>query len=124
MSELDTKQRVLVAFYTEYQKDLPNMGEVTAEAVGMSQNKFAMAIKKLENEGLLTGGKYAKGDSVFTDFVMVTNYGLAYVEEKLEIQPTMSAGEKTKEVTKKAGLWGYNELKDFAVKVTAEMLKG
>ena len=48
---------------------------------------------------------------------MVSNYGLEYIEKKLGIQPTMSAGEKVKEVTKKVSAWGYNELKEFTVKV-------
>ncbi|MGE7903428.1 YjcQ family protein [Peribacillus sp. NPDC094092] len=107
MSELDTKQKVLVAFYTEYQKDIPNMRRVIASEIGISQDQFTIAIQKLENEGLLTGAKYAKGGRgavplmAFTDYIMVTNYGLRYVEDKLGIQPTMSAGEKVKEVSKK-----------------------
>lgn len=130
MSELDTKQKVLVAFYTEYQKDVPNMKSVIASDLGISNEQFTIAIQKLENEGLISGAKYAKGGQgsvplmVFTDFIMVSNYGLNYVEEKLGIQPTMSAGEKVKEVAKKTTAWGYNELKDFAAKVTAELLKG
>ena len=129
MSELDNKQRVLVAFYTEYQKDVPDMKNITHSAVGMTLEEFVIAIQKLENEGLITGVKYAKvldfnaPVAVFTDFIMVSTYGLQYVEEKLELKPTMSASEKVREVSKKAGLWGYNELKDFAVKVTAEVIK-
>lgn len=130
MSELDTKQKVLVAIYTEYQKDVPNMRNVTAASIGLDNDRFAVAIQKLENENLIQGPKYTKGGRgtiplmVIMDFVMVTNYGLAYVEEKLGIRPTMSSSEKLKEVTKKVTSWGYEELKDFAVKVTAEVIKG
>lgn len=130
MSELDTKQKVLIAFYTEYQKDIPNMKRVVASEIGISQDQFTVSIQKLENENLITGPQYAKGGRgavplmVFTDFIMITNYGLQYVEEKLGIQPSMNAGEKVKEVTKKVTAWGYNELKDFTVKVAAELIKG
>jgi|GEM_PF-1128121 len=130
MSELDTKQKVLVAFYTEYQKDIPKMDSIKAAELGIGKDEFVIAIQKLENEGLLTGAKFVKGGRgatplmVYTDYIMVTGYGLQYVEDKLGIQPTMSAGEKVKEVTKKATSWGYNELKDFSIKVTAELLKG
>lgn len=129
MAELDTKQKVLIAFYTEYQKDIPNMREVNASDVGVDKDAFIVAIQKLENEGLITGAKFTKGGRgavplmVIQDFIMLTNYGLHYVEEKLEIKPTLSAGEKVKEVTSKAAKWGYNELKDFGVKVTAELIK-
>jgi hypothetical protein len=130
MSELDTKQKVLLAFYTEYQKDVPNMRNITPSELGISKDQFVVAIQKLENEGLITGAKYMKGGrgvvplDAITDFIMVTRDGLQYVEEKLNIQPTMTAAEKTKEVSKKVAEWGYNELKDFAAKVLAEILKG
>lgn len=129
MSELDKKQRVLVAFYTEYQKDVPDMKKITHTAVGMTLEEFVVAVQKLDNEGLITEVKYSKvldfsiPAAVHTDFVMLTNYGLQYVEEKLELKPTMSASEKVKEVSKKAGLWGYNELKDFSTKVLAELVR-
>jgi methyl coenzyme M reductase alpha subunit len=130
MSELDTKQKVLLAFYTEYQKDVPNMRSITSSELGISNDQFVVAIQKLENEGLINGAKYMKGGrgtiplAVITDFIMVTRDGLQYVEEKLNIQPTMTALEKTKEVSKKVTEWGYNELKDFAAKVLAEIIKG
>ena len=99
------------------------MKNVTASEIGINNDQFTIAIQKLENEGLITGAKYTKGGRgsvplmVFTDFIMVSNYGLEYIQKKLGIQPTMSAGEKVKEVTKKVSAWGYNELKEFTVKV-------
>lgn len=79
---------------------------------------------------MLNGAKYSKGGGstvpfmVYNDFIMVSGYGLQYLEDKLGIQATMTSSEKLKEVSKKAGSWGYKELKDFAVKVTAELIKG
>lgn len=120
--ELDLKQRVLVAFYLEYQKELPEMNSVSADTLDTDQQRFGIAVKKLQNEGFITGAKFAKLDMVFTDFIMLTGYGLQYAEEVLEIKPTMSASEKVKEVGKKVTAWGYNELKDFSAKVLGEVI--
>lgn len=49
MTELNAKERVLVALYLEYQKDLPMLENVDANCLGMSQQMFYEAIKKLEN---------------------------------------------------------------------------
>ncbi|TCP28784.1 YjcQ protein [Scopulibacillus darangshiensis] len=123
MTELDTKQKVLVAIYLEYQKDLPKMDNITSENLSLDNRVFNTALIKLENEGLIKGLKTTKFD-VFTAFVMMTNLGINYVEEKLEIKPTLSNGEKVREVTKKVTSWGYTELKDFSAKFLAEFVKG
>ena len=61
---LDIKQKVLIAIYTEYQKDLPNIdGNVNADILGIDNNIFNVAIEKLENEGLITGSNLIKGGS-------------------------------------------------------------
>ena len=42
---LDIKQKVLIAIYTEYQKDLPNIdGNVNANILGIDNNIFNVAI--------------------------------------------------------------------------------
>lgn len=39
--ELDTKQKVLVAIYTEYQKDIPDMeGAISSKVIGIDSNAF------------------------------------------------------------------------------------
>lgn len=131
MAELDTKQRVLVAIYTEYQKDLPNMGNnISAYDLGIEYDVFKVALLKLSNEGYIRGADFIRGGqgnkitSVYTREIMMTRDGIDYVEEKLGIKPDMSAGEKVKEVSKTVAAWGYNELKDFAIKVTGEIVKG
>lgn len=131
MTELDLKQRILVAIYTEYQKDLPDMkNNINAEVLGIQGDKFRVALDKLQNEGFIKGTVITRGGqgnkilSAFTSKTMMTRDGIEYVEEKLDIPTTLSANEKVGEVAKKLGAWGYTELKDFAVKVTAEILKG
>jgi hypothetical protein len=131
MSKLDTKQMVLVAIYTEYQKDIPAMDKtITAADLGIDREAFYIALLKLTNEGLINGVEFTKGGrgnkilGAITTNIMMTSKGIDYVELKLGITPTLSAGEKVKEVTKKVTAWGYNELKDIGIKVTAEIVKG
>lgn len=129
MEQLDTKQKVLLAFYAEYQKDLPQMRSVTSEVLNISRDVFIVALQKLENEGLINGVGFVKGGrgvipfSADTSFLMLTPHGLNYVENKLGIDPTNTGEEKVKKITRKVTEWGYNELKDFAIKVTAELIK-
>ncbi|WKT65300.1 hypothetical protein Q2U85_02080 [Bacillus cereus] len=120
--DLDLKQRVLVSLYLEYQKELPEMGSVSAELLETDRVRFRVAIAKLQNEGLINGSRVDIGHYVHTDGVMLTPKGLQYVEEVIGIKPTMSASEKVKEVGKKAASWGYNEIKDFSAKVLGEVI--
>ncbi|WJE51170.1 hypothetical protein QRE66_17885 [Bacillus cereus] len=120
--DLDLKQRVLVAFYLEYQKELPDMESVDAALLDTDPKRFRIAVHKLQNEGLITGAKFSGQEVTFTYFIMLTTYGIQYVEEALELKPTMSASEKVTEVGKKTAIWGYNELKDFSAKVLGEVI--
>lgn len=131
MAKLDLKQKLLVAIYTEYQKDLPEMAEnITASNFKIGSDEFHMALLKLTNERLINGVTFTTGGhgnkilGAFTSGMLMTREGIDYVEGKLGIGPTLSAGEKVLEVTKKVGEWGYNEIKDFGVKVAAELVKG
>lgn len=119
--DLDLKQRLLVALYLEYQKELPVMKTVDFELLETDSKRFRVAIQKLQNEGLITGAKFA-GPNTYIHGVMLTVYGLEYVEEILELKATMSAGDKVKNVSKKVTVWGYNELKDFSAKVLGEIV--
>jgi DNA-binding Lrp family transcriptional regulator len=126
--EMDAKQRVLMAIYAEYQKDLPDMSNITAETVGLDLPVFCAALEKLENEGYITGVHIRRDvGRVFTvvimDSVMLTPYGIEYVETHLKIERDMSRVEKAKTILKAAGERGWEELKDFAAKVIAEMMK-
>lgn len=124
---LDTKQQVLVALYTEYQKDLPDMGSVTHESLGIPREHFIIAIYKLLNEGYIVGAKAKLGSSTRSPLkydnknTMMTRAGIDYIEEKLDIDKTASSSEKVKGVMSKVALWGLDQLKDVSTKTLAEI---
>lgn len=126
--ELDIKQQVLMAIYAEYQKDLPNIESISNESIGVSKDKFYIALIKLDNEGLINGLKAVYGgDSVVPQYVVIKHVnmsiqGIEYVEEKLGISQASSAQEKVKKVIEDAGKFGYEQLKDFGAKVLAEII--
>ncbi|MDB8794300.1 YjcQ family protein [Romboutsia sp. 1001216sp1] len=133
--KLDTKQKVLIAIYTEYQKDIPEIhSEVRAEKLGIDEEAFDIAIVKLENEGLITDtylnrttisadSKNRWGIGSRLDDTKMTPWGIEYVETKLGLEKTMSGMEKVQEIAKKSATWGWNEFKDITVKVLSEMGK-
>lgn len=126
--ELDTKQKVLVAIYAEYQKDIPNMTHnIRAECLGIDEAVFEIALDKLSNEGLITGVHFEKIDNeiicIWISDMKMTRDGIEYVETKLGIDKTLSGKEKVQEMAKKSVNWGWNEFKDITVKVLSEMGK-
>lgn len=125
--KLDTKQKVLVAIYIEYQKDSPNMKKaINAENLQLSQDIFIMALRKLDNEGLINIEFFWAEDEIYEfefDDMLISYYGIEYVEKKLGIDKTLSGLDKAKYIVTKCGEWGVNQLKDFSSKVVAEMLK-
>ena len=132
---LDTKQKVLIAIYTEYQKDIPEIhSEVTPEKLGIDIDAFYIAIVKLENEGLITDTSLTRttiredsknrwGIGSRLNDTKMTPWGIEYVETKLGLEKTMSGMEKVQEIAKKSATWGWNEFKDITVKVLSEMGK-
>lgn len=132
---LDTKQKVLIAIYTEYQKDIPEIhSEVEPEKLGIDEEAFDIAIVKLENEGLITDtdminigieadSKNRWGIGSRLDNTKMTPWGIEYVETKLGLDKTLSGMEKVQEMAKKSATWGWNEFKDVTVKVLSEMGK-
>lgn len=125
---LDTKQKVLIAIYTEYQKDIPDMrNAIKANLLGIENQAFCVAIEKLENERLIKGSSITKAKgralAIYTDGIMMTPEGIEYVENKLGIEKSMSGIEKVHEMAKKSATWGWNEFKDITVKVLSEMGK-
>lgn len=126
---LDAKQKVLIAIYTEYQKDMPEMDNISSESLGLGEEIFRMALVKLDNEGLVNDLKFAFGGdagvplAVALDYAKMSPYGIKYVEEKLNISPGLSGEEKVKSVIVKTAEWGWEQAKDFAARVLAEMIK-
>lgn len=127
--ELDTKQKVLIAIYSEYQKDLPDMDNVKSSELGLEYDVFKVAIDKLMNEGLIVdanltfGGRGTVPLHVNIKHCKMTTYGIAYVEKKLEIEETLSGDQKVKTVIEQAGKWGWDQFKDFGARVLVELLK-
>lgn len=132
--ELDVKQQVLLAIYTEYQKDIPMIHkEVTANSLGIEKEKFDIAIAKLENEGyinsskVVTSKKQTEGNQwgitmVMLDFTKMTPYGIDYVEKVLDIDNTENAKNKVSRVVEKCSSWGMEQLKDFGARVLSEVI--
>ena len=129
---LDIKQKVLIAIYTEYQKDLPNIdGNIKSDILGIDNNIFNIAIEKLENEGLITGSNLIKGGSstvwnttmVNLTQTKMTQDGINYIEEKLGIERTLTGAEKVRDVSVKVAEWGWDQFKDIAAKTLSEILK-
>lgn len=128
--ELDTKQKVLVAIYIEYQKDIPSMGEnIKSKVLGIESEVFTNAITKLINEGYITGVKISRGGignkiiAMFVNDMMISRDGIEYVENKIGIEITLTGTEKVKYIAKKAFETGWDQLKDIAAKTLAEMNK-
>ena len=124
--KVDAKQTVLIAFYIEYQKDIPVMENVNSENIGISQDIFIHAIHKLVNEGYLTNIADCSSDNelnYYTDDALVTRDGIEHVENKLGIERILSAEEKVKKVIEVSGRWGIEQIKDVGVKVLGEIIK-
>ena len=125
---LDTKQKLLVAIYTEYQKDIPDMEEeITPDKLGLERKVFIWALDKLVNEEYITEYEKYFADSKCQEYSLysmkITRDGIDYVETKLGIEKTLSGMEKVQEMAKKSVNWGWNEFKDITVKVLSEMAK-
>lgn len=128
--ELDAKQKVLIAIYTEYQKDLPQMERnIKASVLGLNNDVFKIAISKLMNEGLITGVHVTNdGNSnipavIWLNDLKMSREGITYVEEKLSIEKTLDGEGKLREISKKALSWGWDQIKDIAARTLAEMTK-
>ncbi|AIF51237.1 YjcQ family protein [Pelosinus sp. UFO1] len=127
--ELDTKQKVLIAIYTEYQKDIPDMASITSSNLGIDHDIFKIALDKLDNEGLVNGLNILKGGyrsipkQVIIHHAKMSSYGINYVETKLNIQPSLSNKEKVKVVIDRSTEWGWEQLKDIGSKVLSEVIK-
>ncbi|MGY5239179.1 YjcQ family protein [Clostridium tertium] len=127
--KIDTKQKVLIAIYNEYQKDIPNMKEnVNSKKLGLESEVFSMSLVKLINEGLIIGVKFTKGGGrilgTFLDNMMITSYGIDYVETKLGIEKTLDGFEKMKYIASKCVELGWSEAKDIFTTTLAKTIRG
>lgn len=126
--DFDTKQKVLIAIYAEYQKDIPEMSKnITTDILGIDFKKWIIALEKLENERLICGTKFADTNegpiAAFLDRTKMTPYGIQYVETKLKIEPIKTGKEKIQELAAEAANWGWNEAKDILARILSEVIK-
>jgi hypothetical protein len=127
--ELDTKQQILILFYAEYQKDIPQMEKVRerAKELGIDTKIFNIAVDKLQNEGFICGAQIGFGGNspypvfVIVDGVKMTRSGIDYVEQKLGIDHLLTGKEKLKYAAGKIAEWGFEQFKDLISKTLAEM---
>jgi hypothetical protein len=126
--ELDTKQKVLLAIYMEYQKDVPDMLEnITSKNLGIGEVAFEVALEKLENEELITGAVFqlplGGGKHTRTADIMMTREGIEYVENRIGIEKTLSGIDKLKYIVKKTAELGWDQAKDLAARTMADIAK-
>jgi len=126
--ELDTKQKVLLAMYVEYQRDLPEMDKnISADALGLTQDVFLVALEKLVNEGWINV-RFSRCDGrsipirASLDKAKLTLDGINYVENELQMDKTLKRTDKVRQVVEKAGLWGLNQVENIAAKVLADII--
>ncbi|MDD4837500.1 YjcQ family protein [Dethiosulfovibrio salsuginis] len=105
--KLETKELVLVAIYTEYQKDLPKMESISPDSIGIDPQLFNVAICKLDNEGYIRDAVMVfAGDEAFpvvvrTSKVKITNTGIEYIEGLFEIERSSRRYDKVRKVAEK-----------------------
>ncbi len=91
--ELTIKEKVLLAIYNEYQKDVPDMEHnITWDKLEIDKQKFEIAIDKLENENLIVGEDIRRNGHneilmVFLSHVKPSMRGIVYVEDKWTVPP-------------------------------------
>jgi len=95
--DLDEKNQVLVAIYTEYQKPLPKIDKsINHDIVNLEKLIFNAAIAKLENEGYIKGSILLGALNPLNPKVVrltktvITSKGIKYVEDMLEIDEKLS----------------------------------
>ena len=125
---IDVKLLILYAIYAEYQKDLPDMESVNAQALQMDSRMFGAAMMKLQNEELITGARFEFVKQspypayVFMDRVAPTKSAIDLVERDLQITGR-TGGEKAQSLLKRFRDYSWDALTDFAAKVLVEIGK-
>ncbi|WP_206810725.1 hypothetical protein [Paradesulfitobacterium ferrireducens] len=124
----DTKQQVLLALYTEYQRDLPNFNHISAASLGMEVETFNFALKKLQDEELIGDVHLIWGDEnesvpmgVILSLCKLTRLGIEYVEQNFGLVNGWPAAQKVMILGSKYQEWGLQELFRLYSRVQAEL---
>lgn len=90
MKELEDKEQVLMAYYTQYYKgatleDIKQLDRRLSQEIG--EERYAEAMKALEEEGLIYGlEKVEEREKEGVDSPMATNEGMLYINDVLNLQ--------------------------------------
>lgn len=90
MKELEDKEQVLMAYYTQYYKgasfdDIKQLDRKLSREIG--EERYASAMKELEGEGLIFGMEQVEArEKAGEDSPMATNEGMLYVNDILNLQ--------------------------------------
>ncbi|CAA7600314.1 Bacteriophage Tuc2009, YjcQ [Acididesulfobacillus acetoxydans] len=123
----DSKQKVLLALYTEYQKDLPEFTRLDHEALGLSRDVFNYALKKLldeefiENAHLIWGEDRSIPLGVVLDVVKLTPNGIRYIEELFALNRTLPGRDKVRAILTAAGDWDGEPLLAWIQEIFREL---
>ena len=124
--KLDAKQKILMAIYIEYQKDSPNYeAAVYNRELGVSTDEVLIALKMLQNEGLISGFEWRLPSGKFEYNIcntMLSPAGQSYIEKKLDINPLDNGKEKLEKIVNSALKIGWQVVSDIAAKVIVEMM--
>lgn len=124
---LDSKQKVLLALYTEYQKDVPEFIRLHPEALGMSQGVFYFAVKKLvdeefiENVHLIWGEERSIPLGAALDVLKLTRHGIRYIEELFALDWTLQGREKVRVILTFSQDWGDEPLLHWISRIYREL---
>ena len=125
--ELDSKHTVLFAVYSEYQKDIPDMRNITPDLLKMERRVFNIACVKLENEDFIKKLRisFFQGDkeprTVNLENVMPTHHGIEYVETKLELDRMGTGQKKLRQLKEKFSSFSWNVLQDVVDEILSEI---
>jgi hypothetical protein len=99
--QIDLKQKILLAFYVEYQKDSSQLMNIDHRVVGVTADMFVSALEKLDNEELVIYElTYPSTDPKVVSYVAITRRGIEYIEQKFGIDSVLSGSEKVAKVAK------------------------
>ncbi|SFK78963.1 hypothetical protein SAMN03159341_101579 [Paenibacillus sp. 1_12] len=92
---VDLKQKILLSFYLEYQKDSSNLMDIDHHIIGVEPDLFVSALEKLENEELIIYElTYPSANPKIVSYVAITRRGIDYIENKFGIDSVLSGPEK------------------------------
>jgi hypothetical protein len=123
--DIDAKHKVLYAIYAEFQKAITDMPSLTFEVLDMDSRAFEVALWKLRNEGFILelphSNMRSKSKAVNLGAVIMTRFGVEYVESQLEIVKASTEEEKLRQLEDKFAQFGWEALQSLVSRVLVDM---